>query len=163
MKSKLFAAALLVLTPLLAQAVSVKGDRSFSLFGNGSSDDDFNTSTFGASADLGYSLTDSQNMGVRQDVNVSDFENDNRWIGATHAYYDLEFISLPRSEPYIGVNAGYEYGDGVDESFIGGPEVGLPFYVKPKTFIEARVAYQIPFDNVDEAELAYSLGIGFNF
>jgi hypothetical protein len=51
----------------------------------------------------------------------------------------------------------------VNESFIGGPEVGLPFYVRPNTFIEARIGYQIPFDDVDEADIVYSFGIGFIF
>jgi hypothetical protein len=78
MKTKVFAAALLVLSPCVAQAVSVEGDRSLTLFGNGSSDDDFSTTTFGASGDLGYSVTDSQDIGVRQDVNLAEFEDDSR-------------------------------------------------------------------------------------
>ncbi len=60
MKTKIVAAALLVLSPCVAQAVSVEGDRSLTLFGNGSSDDDFSTTTFGASGDLGYSVTGSR-------------------------------------------------------------------------------------------------------
>jgi hypothetical protein len=78
---KLLAAALFVQPPFIAQAVSVEGDRSLTLFGNGSSDDDFSTTTFGASGDLGYSVTDSQDIGVRQDVNLTEFENDTRWNG----------------------------------------------------------------------------------
>ena len=97
MTRKLLAAALLVLSPFVAQAVSVKGDRSLTLFGNGSSDDDFSTTTFGASGDLGYSVTDSQDIGVRQDVNLAKVENDSRWNGTTSVFYDLEFISLKRS------------------------------------------------------------------
>jgi hypothetical protein len=58
---------------------------------------------------------------------------------------------------------GYEHGDGVNESFIGGPEVGLPFYLRPKIFIEPRIEYLIPFDDVDGADIVYSFGIGFIF
>jgi hypothetical protein len=64
MTRKLLAAALLVLPPFIAQVLSVKGDRSLTLFGNGSGDDDFSTTTYGASGDLGYSVTDSQDIGV---------------------------------------------------------------------------------------------------
>jgi hypothetical protein len=78
-------------------------------------------------------------------------------------FYHVEFISVRATEPYIGANVGYEYVDGVNEFFIGGPEVGLPFYIRPKTFIEARIGYQIPFDDADEADLVYSLGVGFLF
>lgn len=83
MTSKLLAAALLALPPFIAQVVPGKGDRSLTLFGNGSSDDDFSTTTFGASGDLGYSVTDSQDIGVRQDVNLAEFEDDSRWNGTT--------------------------------------------------------------------------------
>ncbi len=66
---------LVAITSLTAQAESVEGDRSFDLSGNGSSDDDFNTTAFGGSASLGYSVTDSQEIGVRQDINVVEFED----------------------------------------------------------------------------------------
>jgi hypothetical protein len=97
MTRKLLAAALLALPPFIAQVVPVKGDRSLTLFGNGSSDDDFSTTAFGASGDLGYSVTDSRDTGVRQDVNLVELENDSRWNGTTSVFYDLEFISLKRS------------------------------------------------------------------
>jgi hypothetical protein len=87
---------------------------------------------------------------------------DNRWNGVTRAYYNYQF-DLGRPEPFVGANFGFEYGDVADESFIAGPEAGLQYYVKPKTFIEAMLEYQLPFDDVDEADLVYSLGIGFNF
>ncbi len=161
--NRMLLAALLALVPLTVQAGSVEGDRSFDLSGNGSSDDDFNTTAFGGSASLGYSVTDSQEIGVRQDINVVEFEDaDNRWNGVTRAFYNYQ-LDLGRSQPFVGANFGFEYGDIADESFIAGPEAGLQYYVKPKTFIEAMLEYQLPFDDVDEADLVYSLGIGFNF
>jgi hypothetical protein len=148
---------------LPSQAASVEGDYEVTLSGNGSSDDDFNTSTFGGSGSLGYSVTDSQEIGVRQDVSVVELEDEQtRWNGATRAFYNFQY-DLGRPQPFIGANVGYEYGRVVDASFIGGPEAGLQFYVKPKTFIEAMLEYQIPFEDADEADLVYSLGIGFNF
>ena len=38
----------------------------------------------------------------------------------------------------------------------------MPFYVRPKIFIEPRIEYQILLDDVDEAVMC-SLGIGFIF
>ncbi len=99
MTRKLLAAALLAPPPLIAQVVPVKGDRSLTWFGDGSSDDDFSTTAFGASGDLGYSVTDSRDTGVRQDVNLVELENDSRWNGTTNVFYDFEFISLKRSGP----------------------------------------------------------------
>ncbi len=125
-------AVLLALVPLTLQAGSVEGDRSFDLSGNGSSDDDFNTTAFGGSASLGYSLTDSQKMGVRQDINVVEIEDaDNRWNGVTRAFYDYQF-DLGRLQPFVGANFGFGYGDIADESFIAGPEAGLQYYVNPR-------------------------------
>jgi hypothetical protein len=73
--NRMLLAVLLALVPLTVQAGSVEGDRSFDLSGNGSSDDDFNTTAFGGSASLSYSVTDSQEIGVRQDINVVEFED----------------------------------------------------------------------------------------
>ncbi|HEX2237420.1 MAG TPA: hypothetical protein VHJ19_03490 [Gammaproteobacteria bacterium] len=68
MTRKLLAAALLALPPFIAQVVPVKGDRSLTWFGDGSSDDDFSTTAFGASGDLGYSVTDFRDTGARMSI-----------------------------------------------------------------------------------------------
>jgi hypothetical protein len=169
-RNRLIIAALLSLGPMAVAAAPEAGDREFTLSGTGNSADDLDANTFGASGSLGWFFTDSQEFGIRQSVNVADFENaDSVWNGSTRAFYDLH-LDLSAVQPFVGANLGYIYGDVINESFIGGPEAGLKFFVKDKTFIALQAEYQVFFEDADEAEeqfdngsLVYSLGIGFNF
>ncbi len=68
------------------------------------------------------------------------------------------------------MSLGYLYGDGVNETFYGGPEAGLRYYVKSDAFIFGRASYQFLFesgdeidDQFDDGRFVYTLGVGFTF
>lgn len=150
-----------------------KGDREFSLSGTGSSDKDFDNSSFGISADLGWYMEDHVVWGVRQSVNFADIQgedlSDDFWNGSTRAYFDYQF-GANKARPFVGASFGAVYGDGVNDSAFAGLEVGLKYYVLEKTYILARAEYQFFLDSgdsvndsFDDGAFAYTLGMGFNF
>lgn len=150
-----------------------QGDREFSLSGTGTSDKDFDNSSVGISADIGWYTTPNLAWGIRQSVNYADIEganaSDDFWNGSTRGYVDYHFLD-GAARPFIGASLGAMYGDGVDDTGFAGLEVGLKYYVLDSTYILARAEYQFFFDssndaedNFDDGAFAYVLGIGFNF
>ena len=159
----------LAVSPALALAEPEAGDRLFTLTGSGASDSDFDNSTGSLSFDLGQFYSESTVFGIRQSIGFADSENDSNWSGATRVFGDYHF-DAGKWRPFIGANIGGIYGDDVDETFFAGPEVGVKYYVKPKTFITFQTEYQVFFDsasdandNFDDGAWAYSAGIGINF
>lgn len=164
-----FAALCLSLAPTLVSADPAQGDRLFTLTGSGSSDTDFDNNTAAVSFDLGQFYTESVLLGLRQSAGFSDTEGGSSWSGATRVFADYHF-DAGQWQPFVGANFGGIYGDDTDETFFAGPEGGVKYYVKPKTFITAQIEYQVFFDsasdaddNFDDGAWAYSAGIGFNF
>lgn len=166
------AAAILPALPAIAQDENYgfrAGDRSFTLSGTGSSDRDYDTGSLGLSAGLSWFLTDGWEIGLRQDLNWSDSGNDNRWNGTTRGggWYNFD---LGRFKPFVGATVGYVYGEGVNETGVIGPELGLKYFVNSTTFINAQTSYQYFFDdgddvgdNFDKGAWIHSVGIGFRF
>ncbi|MFV0476770.1 MAG: hypothetical protein ACK5ME_02915 [Parahaliea sp.] len=154
----------------IALAQPSQGDREFSLSGTGSSDKDFDNSSFGVSGDLGWYTSDRIVWGIRQSASVADVEGDNDfWSGSTRGYLNYQF-GENKARPFIGANLGAVYGDGVEETGFAGLEFGLKYYVLDSTYILGRAEYQFFFDSGNEAEdafddgaWAYTFGIGFNF
>ncbi|MDR5866211.1 hypothetical protein [Halomonas koreensis] len=149
------------------------GDNEFTLSGTGSSDKDFDNSSFGASVDYGWYLSRSTLVGVRQSVNFADVEgegiSDDFWNGSTRGFADYHF-GLGAARPFVGASLGAIYGDGVKDTGVAGLETGLKYYVLPTTFIQARAEYQFLFedsdsaeDNFDDGVWAYTFGMGVNF
>jgi hypothetical protein len=149
------------------------GEREFSLSGTGSSDKDFNNSSFGISADLGWFTSDKSVWGVRQSLNFADIEGEDLsndfWNGSTRGYYDYHFLD-GNWRPFIGASLGVIYGDGVKDSGFAGPELGVKYYVLESTFILARAEYQFFFtdsgsasDNWNDGAFSYVFGMGYNF
>jgi hypothetical protein len=153
-----------------AWAAQEAGDKAFTISGTGASDKDFDTNTFGTTAELGWFLTNEFELGLRQSVNVLSLENaDDRWSGATRGFADYHF-GQGTVVPYLGANLGGVYGDNVQDTGAAGLEGGLKFYVKDKTFIALQAEYDWFFDNSDDIDnqfddgaYFYTLGIGFNF
>ena len=151
-------------------AAQAEGDKAFTLSGTGASDKDFNTNTFGTTAELGWFLSDAFELGLRQSVNVLALDNaDDHWSGATRGFADYHF-GQGSVVPYLGANVGGIYGEDVKDTGAAGLEGGLKFYVKEKTFIALQVEYDFLFDNsndidnqFDDGAYFYTLGIGFNF
>lgn len=176
MKNFILIAATLATMPAMAFAQTVgpeAGDREFTLSGTGSSDKDFNNSSFGLSADIGWYRTEKFVWGFRQSVNYADVEgqglSDDFWNGSTRGYLDYHFLD-GAARPFVGSSLGLVYGDGVNNTGIAGLELGLKYYVLEDTFILARGEYQFFFDSSDSAEdnfdngaWQYVFGLGFNF
>lgn len=169
---KLLKATLVVtaLTPSLVFAQATNGDREITIGGQGQSDKDFDNNAFAMTASYGKYISSQSQIGLRQSLSVSDPDGESTdFDGATVGFYDYHF---GRSDlrPFIGANLGYNYGDRTEETFSGGPEAGLKYYVLEKTFIQGLVQYQFLFDssndvedNFDDGIIYYSVGMGFNF
>ena len=176
MKKYLLVAATLAILPtlLFAQGAGPQaGDREFTLSGTGSSDKDFDSSNFRISADIGWYRSDRFVWGIRQSLNYADVEGENLsddfFNGSTRGYLDYHF-GQGAARPFVGANVGMIYGDGVEDTGVGGLEFGLKYYALEDTFILARAEYQFFFessndaqDNFDDGAWQYVLGMGFHF
>ena len=146
------------------------GDMEFTLGGAGSSDKKLDNSSGGVNASLGYYLTESLEVLVRQSGTYTNGSNsDADFDGSTFAAIDYHF-GTGRLRPFVGVNAGRLYGDTTNNTWAAGIEGGLKFYVQPKTFLFALANYAWTFDhasdadeNFDEGAFLWTVGIGFRF
>lgn len=150
------------------------GDREFSISGTGSSDQKFNSASFGVTGEMGWYFQDHLVAGIRQSINYASIEgetiSDDYWNGATRGYVNYQFLDQT-VRPFIGASLGGIYGDGVKNSLFAGLEVGLKYYVLPKTYVLGRVEYQFLFSSTsdatdafqDDGAWAYTLGLGYNF
>ncbi len=146
------------------------GEWEMTIAGAGSSDKDAESGDFNISVDLSSYISEMWSIGLRQDVGYADVANGpSTWNGGTTLFTQLHFGDTP-FRPFIGAGIGYLYGDNVTDTWYGGPEAGLRYYVKPETFIFARAAYQFLFDSADDIDdqfddgrFVYTLGVGFTF
>ncbi len=146
------------------------GDRSLTLSGNGSSDQDFDNNSFGLSGQMGWFTSDQLEVGIRQSLNGINRDGaDDSWSGSTRLFADWHFTN-EGVIPFVGANIGGIYGDGVNDTGSAGLEAGVKFYVKEKTFISLMGEYQFLFDDADDIDdqfddgaFLYNVGIGFNF
>lgn len=169
---KLLKATLVVtaLAPALVFAGATNGDREITISGQGQSDKDFDNNAFSFVASFGKYMSSKSQLGLRQSLSISDPKSGSTDVdGSTVGFYDYHF-GRGDLRPFIGANLGYSYGDRTDETFSGGPEAGLKYYVLDKTFIQGLVQYQFLFDsssdiedNYDDGIIYYSVGMGYNF
>jgi hypothetical protein len=162
-------AALALLPAAAAQAQFQAGDWALTLSGQGSNGPDFDGTQFSVNADIGYFLTKEFEVSLRQSIGYSDLVQGTAWNGSTRVAVDYNW-DMGRWVPYIGANIGYVYGDGVNDSWLAGPEAGVKFFVNSTTYVQLGVEYQFFFDQGDDASEAfsdgqflYSLGIGFRW
>jgi len=151
----------LFLLPAVAHAQFEAGNWEMTLSGSGSNDQDFRTVDLSVNVSLGYFLTKELEIGVRQGLVYAD--GGSAWSGDTRAALDYHF-DLDRWQPFVGVNAGYVYGDSVSDAWIAGPEAGVKYFVNSTTFIEVSAAYEFNLEEgLDDGAFFYSLGIGFKW
>jgi hypothetical protein len=156
--------------PVIALAAPAAGEKEFTLSGAGSSSKDFDNTAFSIDGSYAQYLDPSSAVGVRQSISISDSEDDDTdFSGSTRLFYDYHF-GMENLRPFVGVNLGGIYGDGVDDTFSGGPELGVKYYVGPKTFVMGMMEYQFLFKSADEVDdrfddgaFFYSVGLGYNF
>jgi hypothetical protein len=159
----------LMATGTLALGGPIEGTREITLSGAGGSDKKFDNNLFNAQGTYGVYMSPQTLLGVRQSLGIAKRDNENSdWNGTTSGFVDYHYGDKYR--PYIGASLGYIYGDGVEETFVGGPEVGLKAYLAPDTFVAFNVEYLFLFDSAndvdsqyDDGAFGYSLGLGFNF
>lgn len=167
LKTSLLVAAML---PAFAVAAPAAGDREVTLGGAGSSDKSFDDTVFSIQGSWGTYLDESSMWGVRQTVNARDTEGESvKFDGSTRLFYDYHFGS-GNTRPFVGLSVGGVYGDQVDETFMGGPEIGIKHWVHDQTFITAMAEYQFLFksgsdarDRYDDGAFFYSVGVGYNY
>ncbi|ADE14703.1 conserved hypothetical protein [Nitrosococcus halophilus Nc 4] len=149
--------------PGASYAEQETGDRELILSGSGISSSGFDTTSVAVDAQFGQFWSKALEFGFRQNVGFADTEETSRLNGATRIFSDYHF-DFNAWQPFIGASLGVQYGAGVSDAFIIGPEIGVKYYVKEKTFITGRVSYLFDVDeDVDDGSTFYTLGIGFNF
>jgi outer membrane autotransporter protein len=152
----------LLALPAMSLAQFEAGNWALELSGQGNNDQDFENGSFAAQAELGYFLSKELEVGLRQSIQWSDF-GDSTWAGTTGVFADYHF-DLDRWQPYVGAAVQYSYGDEVDETWFGGPEGGVKYFVNSTTYIDLNVLYGFNLeDGIDDGAFFYSLGIGFRW
>lgn len=152
------------------------GSQEFTLSGSGTSNKQLNDSLGGATASYGAFIANSTELLVRQTIDYSNPSTPgvgSRWNGTTKLALDqLLFGSTSRLRPFLGANLGYIYGQTVSDTWAGGLEAGLRYYVMPRTFIFAESEYDWFFRHIhnignsnkfNQGQFNWGLGIGFNF
>lgn len=135
------------------------------LAGAGKSTKSFDENDGGISAQLGFFLTKSVELGIRQHAFINT-DNGNTTVAAASAAFADYHFNLGNFQPFIGVGGLFNYGGGVQQNFDIGPEAGIKFFVLPKTFIVAQGSYMRRVDDIGSGKLSYALfnlGIGFDF
>ena len=153
-----------------AQAYFEQGKSELTLSGGGNSNEDVDAGSFNLQGSYGYFLTDELEVLFRQTVGYND-DNAGTDVSLTSAVALDYHFDLDRFQPFVGGSVGYLYGDSdVDETFFGGPEAGLKYFVKDDTFIYGLVSYQFFFEDVDDVDevfddgaFVYGVGIGFTW
>ena len=148
-----------------------EGSHEFQLSGTGTSDRGLDNGGFGVTGSYGWYLSRDLQLGIRQSVNwVSVERADDRLNGTTRGFADYHFNVTDRFRPFVGASVGVIYGDGVKETGIIGPEIGVKYYLNQSTFVVGQMEYQYLFDDGDEIDnnfdngaFAYTLGLGLNF
>lgn len=158
------------LLPVAVLAAPTAGTQEITLSGAGDSDKDFDTTLLNVQGSWGQYLSDSALWGIRQSIGIFDTEGEStQFKGGTRVFYDYHF-GTGNTRPFIGAAIGGVYGDGVEDTFMAGPELGLKHWVNDSTFITGMVEYQFYFksgseaeDNYDDGSFVYSMGVGFNY
>jgi hypothetical protein len=149
----------LLALPALAQAQFEAGDWELTLSGTGNNDHDFETGSAAVSGSLGYFVTEQIEIAVRQGVVWAD--GGSAWNGDTRLAVDYHFNFADKIVPFVGANIGYQYGDGISDDWIAGPEIGVKFFLNTTTFIQVTAAYNFALcEGLDEGAFFYGLGIG---
>jgi outer membrane protein W len=146
-----------------------EGNKELTLSGSGNNNNDFDAGAVSVAGSFGYFLTDAFEVGVRQSISHADSGDGSSTSLSTRVFADFHF-DLGAWRPFVGINAGYVYGDDIDDTWEMAPEGGVKYFVNDTTFIFAMVEYQFFFDDTDDidssfddGQFVYSLGIGFRW
>lgn len=141
------------------------GSWEATLAGSGVSTDEFDNNNFGITGSLGYYVTSFMPVGVRQTANLNFGEGvvGDDFIGITRAFVDFQ-APLGAFQPYIGGFVGAQYGQGIDDDLIFGPEAGIKYWVNESTFMFGHGEWQVvEGEAFDNGNVVYAFGFGLNF
>lgn len=173
--NKGIAVALLTLVPGLALAQGNEGDnsgfntlnpklidvhrgtRELSFAGAGNASSDFDNNTLGLDLSYGWYSSPNLEWSARQSLNFADVGGESLWNGSTRVAMDYHWTG-GRVRPFAGAEAGFIYGDGVNDTGIIGPEAGIKYYLKPDTFLFWREEYQVLLDSGGDNNDRFSNG-----
>lgn len=147
------------------------GEREFTIGGGGAASRDLDSSFGGVNFSYGWYATENAAWVVRQSINYTNPDNGGTdWIGSTRLAYDYHLGARGAWRPFVGVNVGGVYGDGVRDTFAAGLEAGMKFYVQPRTFVYAMGEYGWFFRHASSADnrfrdgsFNWGIGVGYNF
>ena len=141
-----------------ANAEFQQGDFELRLSGFAENDVNFDGVRASVNGALGYFISDQFEAGVRQGFFYSDI-GVNDLSGQTNIFLNYHFGSPDSAvQPFIGANVGYQYGDGVPDLFLGGPEGGIKWFFSEDWFIFGEVAYLFYFEDAGEADESFDDG-----
>jgi hypothetical protein len=140
------------------------GSWEATLGGSGASIDEFDRNTFGLTGSLGYYVTPWMPVGVRQTANLDFGDNvSDAYVGISRAFIDFQ-APLGAFQPYVGGIIGAQYGKGIDDKFIYGPEAGIKYWVNESTFLFGQGEWQVvEGEAFKNANAVYAFGFGLNF
>ena len=152
-------------------AQPTQGDWELMLGGNGSNDSDFESGGGNIAGSIGHYLTDNFELGFRQDCTHVDTGNDSAWNASSRVFADLHMnLADGKVRPFVGLSVGGIYGDGVNDTGVGGPEIGIKVHLNDSTFLYGLAEYQFLFedsddveDNIDDGRFVYTIGLGFSW
>lgn len=136
------------------------GNWDLTISGSGANDVDFEGTSFGVNASVGYFFNDNLELGVRQQISYTDVgsSNGSSWDGSTDIFLDYHF-DLGRWQPFIGGNIGYVYGDSTQDTWEAGPEVGVKYFINQTTYVQLMAQYEFFFDSGDAGSDSFSDGV----
>lgn len=112
----------------------------------------------GLNLGLDYAVLPWLSLGVEQ-AGFYHFATDDDGLGGRSAGSVDFLLGNEDFRPHFGGNIGYLYGEGFDDDFFAGPEIGFQIGM-----FNAKVAYDIPFNRqADEGIINTTLGIGIPF
>ncbi len=147
------------------------GPLEVTLGGAGVSNDRVNAGSGQATGSVGWYVSEVAEVVFRQNGSFLDAGegSSESWTGASRFAFDLH-LPLGNVVPYAGANLGWVYGNGIHDSFLGGPEAGVKFYVKDDVFVLLSGEYQFFFDRsdslndaFDDGQILYGLSFGVRF
>ena len=158
--------AALALIPTITKADFKAGDLELTLGGSGAASKALTTNSESINGSLGYFLSKDLEVSIRQSASYSKINHGgDLFSGSTRAALDYHF-DLGNFKPFVGGNIGYAYGThGFTDTFEGGPEAGVKYFLNSTTFIFGEIEYQVFFRHghgasFDKGSFVYSLGLG---
>lgn len=148
------------------------GMQEFTIGGGGVANKKIDNSLGGLSFSIGrYNSTTFETV-IRQTINYFNPSLpgvNSVWNGSTRLAFDQHF-GIGRVRPFLGVNVGGVYGEGVSDAWAAGLEGGIKIAVQPRTFIFLQGDYAWLSNNVrniddsfGSGQFSWNVGVGFTF